>query len=162
MLSGRLWIMRQVHIIMVHKGLWFAGAFYGGNRSFGHCNHLGHGWAHSEPWTLETSATRDWQCCWGHRAKDRGGVGPRQIPFPGSGDEGDAAHAPSDRVPLPPWISRAMQRGRYNLPANTRVYINQLAIGRDENVWELPNEFKPERFLRSNQLHDPEGATQVL
>ena len=50
----------------------------------------------------------------------------------------------------------------YNLPANTRVYINQLAIGRDENVWELPNEFKPERFLRSNQLHDPEGATQVL
>lgn len=51
----------------------------------------------------------------------------------------------------------------YFLPANTRVFINQYAISRDENVWELPNEFNPERFLKSHQLHhDSKGATQVL
>ena len=50
----------------------------------------------------------------------------------------------------------------YDLPANTRVYINQCAIGRDENEWELPNEFHPERFLRSDQRLDPKGTTQVL
>lgn len=50
----------------------------------------------------------------------------------------------------------------YDLPANTRVYINQCAIGRDENEWELPNEFHPERFLRSDQRLDPKSTTQVL
>ncbi|KAK1391098.1 3,9-dihydroxypterocarpan 6A-monooxygenase [Heracleum sosnowskyi] len=37
--------------------------------------------------------------------------------------------------------------GNYYIPAKTRLFVNVWAIGRDENHWESPLEFKPERFL---------------
>ncbi|KAL0376843.1 UNVERIFIED_CONTAM: cytochrome [Sesamum calycinum] len=39
---------------------------------------------------------------------------------------------------------------RYEIEADTIVYVNIWAIGRDPDFWENPNEFMPERFLNSN------------
>ncbi|KAL9997585.1 putative cytochrome P450 [Helianthus debilis subsp. tardiflorus] len=38
----------------------------------------------------------------------------------------------------------------YTIPKKTLVYVNVWAIGRDPNSWENPNEFEPERFMRSS------------
>lgn len=34
----------------------------------------------------------------------------------------------------------------YDIPANTRLFVNVWTIGRDSKLWENPNEFLPERF----------------
>ncbi|KAJ8772910.1 hypothetical protein K2173_028087 [Erythroxylum novogranatense] len=39
--------------------------------------------------------------------------------------------------------------GVYNVPVNTRVYVNVWAIGRDPQLWESPETFDPERFVGS-------------
>ncbi|KAI3760580.1 hypothetical protein L1987_50977 [Smallanthus sonchifolius] len=36
--------------------------------------------------------------------------------------------------------------GGYHIPANTTIFINVWALGRDPNHWENPLEFRPERF----------------
>ncbi|GAB2240842.1 hypothetical protein Droror1_Dr00021360 [Drosera rotundifolia] len=38
----------------------------------------------------------------------------------------------------------------YEIPANTSVFLNARAIGRDPNTWEDPLIFRPERFLNSS------------
>ena len=38
----------------------------------------------------------------------------------------------------------------YSIPKDAQVLINVWAIGRDPNVWENPNKFMPERFLKLN------------
>ncbi|GMN26469.1 hypothetical protein TIFTF001_040857 [Ficus carica] len=38
----------------------------------------------------------------------------------------------------------------YTIPKDAQVLINVWAIGRDPNVWENPDKFMPERFLKSN------------
>lgn len=40
--------------------------------------------------------------------------------------------------------------GGYEIKPNTTVFINAWAITRDPEIWENPNEFKPERFLNSD------------
>nr|BAD16679.1 cytochrome P450 [Muscari armeniacum]BAD16680.1 cytochrome P450 [Muscari armeniacum] len=35
----------------------------------------------------------------------------------------------------------------FDIPKQTRVIVNAWSIGRDPNVWEAPEEFRPERFL---------------
>ncbi|RID70702.1 hypothetical protein BRARA_C02701, partial [Brassica rapa] len=37
--------------------------------------------------------------------------------------------------------------GGYTVPKDTKIFINVWSIQRDPNVWENPNEFRPERFL---------------
>lgn len=39
----------------------------------------------------------------------------------------------------------------YNIPANTRVFINVWALGRDPEYWENPLGFQPERFMREKE-----------
>ncbi|PWA34102.1 cytochrome P450 93A3 [Artemisia annua] len=47
----------------------------------------------------------------------------------------------------------------YDIPANTHIFINVLAINKDPNHWENPLEFRPERFetnmvdVRGQQFH---------
>ncbi|CAL9762059.1 unnamed protein product [Musa acuminata subsp. burmannicoides] len=38
----------------------------------------------------------------------------------------------------------------YDVPPKTTIYVNAWAIGRDPNSWERPEEFEPERFMRSS------------
>ncbi|XP_057842780.2 trimethyltridecatetraene synthase [Cryptomeria japonica] len=40
--------------------------------------------------------------------------------------------------------------GEYDIPANTRALVSVWTIGRDETVWEKPEEFRPERFEGSS------------
>lgn len=43
----------------------------------------------------------------------------------------------------------------YTIPADTLLFVNVWSIGRDSKCWENPMEFKPERFLQSNEGDGP-------
>ncbi|KAK2974661.1 hypothetical protein RJ640_030269 [Escallonia rubra] len=40
----------------------------------------------------------------------------------------------------------------FEIPAQTRVFINAMSIGRDPKYWENPNEFQPERFFNREDI----------
>lgn len=42
-----------------------------------------------------------------------------------------------------------IKMGGYHIPTKTRVFINAWAIRRDPNLWKKPQEFLPERFMKS-------------
>ncbi|GLJ54698.1 hypothetical protein SUGI_1175000 [Cryptomeria japonica] len=56
---------------------------------------------------------------------------------------------PSAPLLLPHESMEQSTIGGYQIPAKTGVLVNAWAIGRDPIIWEEANEFKPERFLRS-------------
>lgn len=51
---------------------------------------------------------------------------------------------------LPRETSEACTLAGYHIPANTRLFVNVWAMGRDPKVWENPMEFRPERFLQED------------
>jgi len=51
---------------------------------------------------------------------------------------------------VPHFNSEDVQILNYNIPANTTVFVNIWAIGRDPKVWKKPLEFDPDRFSNSN------------
>ncbi|MBA0870306.1 hypothetical protein Goshw_010670 [Gossypium schwendimanii] len=51
---------------------------------------------------------------------------------------------------LPRETLRKCCTGGYQVPANTLVYVNAWAIGRDPEAWRNPEEFCPERFIGSS------------
>ncbi|KAK9214141.1 hypothetical protein WN944_006129 [Citrus x changshan-huyou] len=50
----------------------------------------------------------------------------------------------------------------YHVPAGTRLFVNIPKIQRDPNVWEKPNEFRPERFLTTHKDIDVRGQNFEL
>ncbi|GLJ09021.1 hypothetical protein SUGI_0100100 [Cryptomeria japonica] len=57
--------------------------------------------------------------------------------------------------PLPLLIPHESMEGcdveGYFIPPKTRLFVNVWAMGRDENIWEDAQQFKPERFIGSNK-----------
>ncbi|KAL6342018.1 hypothetical protein AAG906_038264 [Vitis piasezkii] len=65
---------------------------------------------------------------------------------------------PSTPLNLPRVSTQACEVNGYYIPENTRLSVNIWAIGRDPDVWESPEEFRPERFLSGrNEKIDPRG-----
>ncbi|RVW54501.1 Flavonoid 3',5'-hydroxylase 2 [Vitis vinifera] len=65
---------------------------------------------------------------------------------------------PSTPLNLPRVSTQACEVNGYYIPENTRLSVNIWAIGRDPDVWENPEEFRPERFLSGrNAKIDPRG-----
>lgn len=60
---------------------------------------------------------------------------------------------PAAPLLMPRESSHATKAFGYDFPAKTRVIVNVWAIGRDENIWEEPLVFNPERFLQPNLMH---------
>ncbi|KAG6635031.1 hypothetical protein I3843_11G013400 [Carya illinoinensis] len=58
-------------------------------------------------------------------------------------------HAPAPLL-VPRETSAATRLGGYDIPHNSRVYINAWAIQRDPKVWDKAEEFIPERFEKNN------------
>ncbi|KAL4386236.1 hypothetical protein GQ457_09G027210 [Hibiscus cannabinus] len=54
---------------------------------------------------------------------------------------------PTEPLLLPRETLRNCSIGGYQVPAETLVYVNVWAIGRDPETWENPEQFCPERFI---------------
>lgn len=61
-------------------------------------------------------------------------------------------HAPLPML-LPRETTQDCKVNGYDIPAQTRVFVNAWAIGRDDDSWENPEEFVPERFVGSSIDH---------
>lgn len=59
-------------------------------------------------------------------------------------------HPPTPLM-LPHRASAHVKIGGYDIPKGTAVHVNVWAIGRDSNVWEDPQSFRPERFIETKE-----------
>ena len=44
----------------------------------------------------------------------------------------------------------------YSIPATTHILPNLYAINMDSELWENPENFNPERFLKDGKVHKPD------
>ena len=58
-------------------------------------------------------------------------------------------HPPTPLM-LPHRAKAHVKIGGYDIPKGSVVHVNVWALGRDPNVWQDVNEFKPERFLKED------------
>ncbi|ONK71583.1 uncharacterized protein A4U43_C04F10190 [Asparagus officinalis] len=56
---------------------------------------------------------------------------------------------PPGTLLLPREITQQCKINGYDIPANSRLFVNAWTIGRDAGVWENPEVFRPERFVDS-------------
>lgn len=61
-------------------------------------------------------------------------------------------HSPAPIVPLR-YVHEDTQIGGYHIPAGTEIAINIYGCNMDQNVWDSPEDWKPERFLE--EKYDP-------
>ncbi|CAA7017055.1 unnamed protein product [Microthlaspi erraticum] len=52
--------------------------------------------------------------------------------------------------------------GGFRIPEKTTLVVNVYTLMRDPNIWEDPDEFKPERFLASSRSDQEEEREQTL
>ena len=66
--------------------------------------------------------------------------------------------------PIPMISRKSIQECKingYTIPANSLLFVNIWAIGRDPKVWKDPFKFQPERFLKSNEADNSSGLIDV-
>lgn len=68
--------------------------------------------------------------------------------------------------PPAPLVVRTFQEGcevkGFYIPEKTTLVVNGYAVMRDPDVWEDPEEFKPERFLATSRSGQEEDKTKGL
>ncbi|KAL5764725.1 hypothetical protein ACOSQ2_017319 [Xanthoceras sorbifolium] len=74
--------------------------------------------------------------------------------------EGLRRHPPVNLVTMPHMVTEDVELDGYIIPKGTPVYFWIPNMGRDPNLWEDPIEFKPERFLLSD--NDKNGRQNVF
>ncbi|KAL8122472.1 hypothetical protein AgCh_018989 [Apium graveolens] len=62
---------------------------------------------------------------------------------------------------IPRQATEGCNIGNYYIPAETRIFVNVWALGRDPNYWENALEFKPERFIMTSNEYESSGKGQV-
>ncbi|XP_012083786.1 cytochrome P450 71A1 [Jatropha curcas] len=63
---------------------------------------------------------------------------------------------------LPRQTSADVKLKGYDIPAKTRVFVNMWAIQRDPTLWDRPEEFLPERFLKTSDDSNDEHRKLLL
>ncbi|XP_074381335.1 cytochrome P450 93A3-like [Apium graveolens] len=62
---------------------------------------------------------------------------------------------------LPKKAKEGCTIGNYYIPAETKIFVNVWALGRDPNYWENALEFNPERFIMTGSENEWTGKGQV-
>ncbi|KAL1808042.1 hypothetical protein ACET3Z_025032 [Daucus carota] len=62
---------------------------------------------------------------------------------------------------IPRQASEGCTIGNYYIPAETRIFVNVWALGRDPDYWENALEFKPERFITTSSENEGSGKGQL-
>ncbi|KAG0584508.1 hypothetical protein KC19_3G213900 [Ceratodon purpureus] len=65
---------------------------------------------------------------------------------------------PVSPLMIPHSNSEATELDGYHIPANSHIFINSWAIGRDSSIWSSPEHFDPERFHKSNKFLDSQSS----
>lgn len=68
-------------------------------------------------------------------------------------------HSPVPIIPIR-YVHENTQIGGYHIPAGTEIIVNLYGCNRDENQWENPDEWIPERFL--DNKYDPHDLYKTM